>query len=509
MGEAVDAAAESGDELQADVHDLHKLGYAQLLLRDIGGFASFAISFSIISIVTGAAGLYGYGLKMSGAYGLIVGWPLCCIFALAMSASMAEIASSIPTAGAMYHWSTFIGGRGWGWFTGWLNVIGQYAIFAGIDYSMAQFIAPLMWMPPTWANLLGVTAGLMVTHGLFCHFGIRLCARLNDVSAWYHIVLVAVVVGGVLLGAHAPWSQLFSTAADPVALGLPQAPSYGWMFALGLLPGMWIFTGYDASAHISEETHLPRVNSPWGIYMAVAVSGIAGWLLLVAITLGIHDMAGALKSDNAMLFSFQESFGGRGGYALSWLVAGAMWFCGLASLVCGGRTIFAFSRDRGMPGWQLWNRISTRWRTPVWATWQHVLVSLLLVTYLTWSLPDISAIVATAAIALYLCYGLPVALRLLARLQGRWPESFDGPWSLGAFSTPVNLLAVFWVFVICAVFVAPPNAVVGRIFAGLMVALLLLWVVRERKHFVGPRRLGTEEELYEMEHEVEGVAHAG
>ncbi|MBM3464014.1 MAG: amino acid permease [Armatimonadetes bacterium] len=488
-----------------DVQDLHSLGYAQLLLRDIGGFASFAISFSIISFITGAAGLYGYGIKMSGPFGLITGWLLVSIFALAMAASMAEIASAIPTAGAMYHWATFIGNRGWGWFTGWANVIGCYAILAGIDYSMAQFTAPLLGIS-TQAGILWLTAALLASHGLFCTFGIRLCAWLNDFSAWYHIALVCAMVLGVLLRPHAPWSQLWSMDANPASLTLDPVPAYNWLFMLGLLPAMWIFTGYDASAHISEETHSPRVNAPWGIYMAVAVSAAAGWLMMVALTLGISDLSAVLNAKDgteAFLLTLSQAYGEQGGRVMWCLIAGAMWFCGLSSTVCGGRTIYAFARDRGMPGWKVWGSVSPRWRTPVWATWQVVVVAMLLILYIVWSKGDISAITATAAISLYVCYGLPVLLRLLARARGTWTSRFDGPWSLGAWSTPVNVVAVLWVGVICLIFMAPPNNAVGPLFGWLVGGLAFVWFALERRRFVGPRRLGTEEELYEMEHAVE------
>ena len=62
-------------EVQDD-QELSRLGYAQELFRTMGGFSNFAISFSIISILTGAVTLYGYGLKMGGLAQMARGWPL-------------------------------------------------------------------------------------------------------------------------------------------------------------------------------------------------------------------------------------------------------------------------------------------------------------------------------------------------------------------------------------------------------------------------------------------------
>src|SRR5712671_2704377 len=133
----------------SDKDILHQYGYAQQLLRDMGGFSNFAISFSIISILTGAVTLYGTGLNAGGPAVMGIGWPLVTIFVLFIAASMAELASAIPTSGALYHWSSLLGGPAWGWLTAWLNLLGLIAAIAGIDYGCAQFMAPLLGLPDT------------------------------------------------------------------------------------------------------------------------------------------------------------------------------------------------------------------------------------------------------------------------------------------------------------------------------------------------------------------------
>src|SRR5712671_7580537 len=119
--------------LEQDARDLHRLGYAQQLFREMGGFSNFAVSFSIISILTGAVLLYGYGLKFAGPIVNTVGWPVVSLFTLAVAASMAELASLYPTAGGLYFWAFRLGGRGPAFTTAWLNMVGQVTITAGID----------------------------------------------------------------------------------------------------------------------------------------------------------------------------------------------------------------------------------------------------------------------------------------------------------------------------------------------------------------------------------------
>ena len=119
---------------------LESLGYRQQLFREMGGFSNFAISFSIISILTGAVLLFGYGLKFAGPIVNSVGWIVVSLFTLTVAASMAEIASAYPTAGGLYFWSRRLGGRGWAWLTAWLNMIGQVTITGGINIAAAIYL---------------------------------------------------------------------------------------------------------------------------------------------------------------------------------------------------------------------------------------------------------------------------------------------------------------------------------------------------------------------------------
>src|SRR5579872_4484709 len=128
--------------VQADVARLHQLGYAQELLRKMSGFSNFAVSFTIISILSGCLTLYLYGMNTGGPVVMSIGWPLVGIFVTFVGLAMAELASSYPTAGGLYFWAAKLGGKNaaaWSWFTGWFNLLGQVAVTAGIDFGLAQF----------------------------------------------------------------------------------------------------------------------------------------------------------------------------------------------------------------------------------------------------------------------------------------------------------------------------------------------------------------------------------
>src|SRR3954452_5704019 len=201
-----DSMGRSREEaIRQDVQDLHGLGYAQELLRTMGGFSNFAISFSIISILTGAVILYDYGLAWAGKAAVMIGWPVVTIFVLAIAASMAELASAYPTAGALYYWASKMKNKNWGWWTAWLNLIGQFAIVAGIDYAAAGFINATILdkiLGGTFNTVLvGPINGQLITMGVILAIqlalnigGINLVALINQLSVWWHIVIVGVVV---------------------------------------------------------------------------------------------------------------------------------------------------------------------------------------------------------------------------------------------------------------------------------------------------------------------------
>jgi len=458
--------------LDRDAEQLRRLGYAQQLLRDMGGFANFAISFSIISVLTGAVTLYGHGLRYGGPLEMTLGWPLVSLLTLPVAASLAQRASSYPTAGALYHWASLLGGRGAGFFTAWLNCIGQFAITAGIDYGLAQFVVALLGLP--LERTLVVYAAVLLSHAVLNHLGVRLVARLNDLSAWVHVA--GVVVLAVALAAFAPRQP-----AEFLLTRFTDAPGPYWLgFLLGLLQAGWTFTGFDASAHVSEETRDPTRTAPWGIFLSVAVSGLAGWVLLLAVTLAIGDLSATAAADNPFIFVLRGALGTGAGGALVWVAIVAMWFCGLSSVTSNSRMLFAFARAGGLPFSRQLAAVSARYRSPHVAVWVSAAAAFAVALWAH----AYSAMTALSTIALYASYGLPIWVGLRARRRGRWTRL--GPWHLGRWSTPVNVAALLWICTLTVLFVLPPNQVAGYTFAGALALVGAYWFFWKRARFRGP-----------------------
>lgn len=466
-----------------DEAELRRFGYAQQLRRGMSAFGNFALSFSVISILTGAVSLYGYGLGLGGPIEMTIGWPIVSVMTLFVAMSLAELASAYPTAGALYHWATILGGPRLGWWTAWLNLIGQIAVIAGVDYAFADFVREALgWSDDRLhVHVLAIYAVVLVSHGLLNHVGIRLVTALNELSAWYHLLGTALLVGALVAWAPLqPASFLLRKFVAPTDQGIVYPFAYACL--VGLLQAQWTFTGYDASAHVAEETQGAQQAAPRGIVNSVWVSGLVGFIMLIAITLAIGNLESAARAENPFVYIVRTAIGGRLGAALVWMVIGAMWFCGLSAVTSNSRMLFAFARDGGAPLSPWLSRVSERHRTPAVAIWVCVATAFALAI---WS-GAYHVIVSISTIGFYVSYGLPIALALWARRRGGLER---GPWHIGRWSPTVNAIAVAWIVFITVLFVLPPNQLTGYTFAGALVLLAIYYFAWARAHFAGPPAL--------------------
>ncbi len=519
-----------------DVKDLHGLGYAQELYRSMGGFSNFAISFSIISILTGAIILFNYGLALGGPASVGIGWPLVTVFTLMIAATMSEIASAYPTAGGLYYWASRMRNKDWGWWTAWLNLGGQISIVAGINYSAAYYLGvtllnPVFGIDPNaeslgLLNAIWITGALILIEIAFNVAGTRIVAFMNDLSVYWHIAFVIAIA--VLLFAFGSQPThgldfLFSvapagSAPDGSAIATILPFGVAGAFALSLLQSQWTYTGYDASAHVAEETVSARVASAWGVFLSVAVSAVAGYIVLVALTLKMTDPADVLANSPggygvAYILGVNLGAGlGQLGGLLSAGVAVAMTFCGFSSIASAGRMLFAFSRDDGVPGSAWLKKVSHRYRTPANSVIAISVASWLLIAliYILTKLYGgdpfflIAGVTGVSTVLLYWAYGLVIALGLWGDQGWRSVRV----WSLGSWSRPMAWLSVIWIILISPLFLYPfpLNPAALATVVGFLVLLLVYYFVWAKDRFAGPKRQGTDADLSEIEREFEQAA---
>jgi amino acid transporter len=335
----------------------------------------------------------------------------------------------------------------------------------------------------TSGNVLIVYAAVLVSHAVINHVGIRLVARLNDLSVTVHVVGVIAIVGALFFFAPKQPIGFFFARITSNANGWP----YWWAFVVGLLQAQWTFTGYDASASVSEETVDPRHRVPWGIVMAVVVSSVVGYLLLMALTLAIRDIPGVLNARDAggqpipaVIAILTTALGTRAGGLVTALAAMAMWFCGLSAVTWTSRVIYAFARDGGMPLAVAWSRVSPKRLTPAPAIWLSVVVAFIA----TLSSGTYAVVTSLSVIGLYVSYIIPVWLAWRARSSAA--QITRGPWHLGRFGSAINIVAMIWVVFIAVILAIPDDMRAGKTIVGLTVALSAWYLLAERHRFQGP-----------------------
>lgn len=497
-------ATRTGSEAQpAEHHDdeamLAELGYKQELHRGMSGFSNFAVSFSIISILAGCITTYYLAMDAGGPIAMSIGWPVVGILVLCVAMAMAEVCSVYPTAGGLYFWAGKLARRNkrvWAWYVGWFNFLGEVAVTAAIDYGAAV----------TWMALLNLVFGvevslastfvafvvIIVLHGLLNTFGVNLVKLLSNVSAWWHLVGVAVIVAVLWLvpDQHQSLSWTFteyrnSTGFDGQIFGL-----LPYAFLVGLLMAQYTYTGYDASAHVAEETMNASTEAPKGIVRSVWVSILAGWILLVSVTAAIQDYDAQRATETGLPPAqiFIDAAGAGLGKTLLFICAVAQFFCGMASVTANSRMSYAFSRDNALPGSRLWSQVNPRTGTPTNSIWLCVVCSVVVALPALWSLTAYAAVTSIAVIGLYIAYVVPVYLRRTN------PNFRQGRWNLGTWSAPIGWIAIVWVVIIVVLFMLPAYAPgtwgdATFNYAPVAVGAVLLfatasWFVRGRKHFM-------------------------
>ena len=526
-----------------DEEQLHGLGYAQELRRGMRTFSNFAVSFTIISILSGCLTLFLFAMNTGGPAVMTLGWLFVGFFVTLVALGMAEVASSYPTAGGLYYWSAKLApasGRNpatWSWFVGWFNLVGQVAVTAGIDFGLALFTTAFLNLAfgftVTPTITIAVYGVMLVLHALLNTFGIRLVKFLNDVSVWWHIVGVSlIVVVCVLLNQHTTTSlgTVFSTTVNNT--GFDGSQSFGLLFLgiplyvalVGLLNAQYTLTGFDASAHMSEETHDADTSSPKGIVWSVVISVIFGFILLCAMNVGITPEKIFTGTDGSQVDGYThalqsatgvppvqiwiDAVGQTLGMFVLLIVIGAQFYCGMSSVTANSRMIYAFSRDGAVPGSRFWHRINKRTRTPTNSIWLAAVGAFILGLPYLYSPVAYAAITSIAVIGLYVAYIAPVFLRLRAG------DKFQaGPWSLGRWSRPIGIVATIWVVFIFILFMLPqvyPITIqtfnyTPVVFVVVLGGAAIWYYVSAKNWFTGPRVQGDAEELRAIEKDLEVI----
>lgn len=500
---------------------LAALGYKQELNRSWSAFSNFAISFSIISILAGCFTTFGQAWNNGGPVAISLGWPLISAFILIIGFCMSELASAFPTSGGIYWWASKLGGAKAGYYTGWLNLIGLVAVTASVGYGAASFLNIVLGaVSPSYGT--GFMGGdyikqqfalfviIMIVITLVNIFSSHLLAVINNISVWWHVFGAAIVVAILLFvpDDHQSLKWMFTERINNS--GFSDNMFWIYVLPLGFLLTQYTITGFDASAHLSEETQGAHMAAARGIWQSILYSAIGGYVLLLSFLY--------VASNTDVINSFDPEvnpYGGGSIISVLWTALGdGIWFkllliittsgqlfCVTACLTSCSRMMFAFSRDGAVPGHKHWRKVNAN-KTPVNAVLISSFIGVLITLPALWKSPSgvptaFYAVVSVCVIGLYLAFMIPIWLRWKAG------DSFKaGEWTLGSKYRWMNLVAVGEIAVISVYFILPfaPAGVPGNKdftwtavnYAPILTgsALIFLWIwwhLSVKKWFTGPK----------------------
>ena len=454
------------DQTRRDEQRLAEMGYKQELSRGWSAFTNFAISFTIISVLAGTFTTFAFAWQNGGPIAASIGWPVLCAFVLMVGFSMAELTSKYPTAGGPYWWAHDLGGKGWSWMTGWFNIVGLVGIVASVGYGAATFLNILLGL--YGLNIFGVNFGdtshvlgeqfllfliILVFYTVVNIFADRFLALMNNISVGWHLLGVAIILGILIIvpDTHQSFKFVFTDKINNNGAFGGSTSSLGFWFLVlpvGFLLAMYTQTGYDASAHTAEETVGAAKAAAQGVWRSIFWSAVIGWFVLLGFLFAATDVNAINDGAGYSTFIFTSALDPWAAKLVILIATVGQIFCGAAGLTSASRTWYAFSRDRAIPGWNIFRRVN-RDRVPFNAVIAVSVFSLLISIPALFGKNNVPfaffALTGITTVGLYIAYILPVYLRL------RVGDSFEtGPWNLGRRYRLVNVLAI--VFVILVVF---------------------------------------------------------
>jgi len=431
----------------ADARDLAEFGYVQQLHRSMGWFSSFAISFSLISIITGIFANFTFGFQQVGP-AVIWSWCAVAVGQFFVALVLADLSTRIPLAGYGYQWSSRLVGPHYGYWVGWLLLMQFLTGFPGVCHALATTICAWTLDGQTIATWVPWVAVAIVTITAIIHVaGIRVVSFVNDFGVIAEITAVIVISAALwvlyLISGSVGWTFL---ANDTSPVTGASAGLSAW--ALSLLMGAWCLTGFEAAADLAEETHQPRRVVPRVVLTAEASSALFGFLLLAGLIFGFANLPADQSGENLVVSILTDSLGSTWMPLVMLVVVISIFACGVASMAATTRLLFSLARDNMLPAAGVLKSVHHRWQTPVGAIALVWAVSIAVIL----GFGRLEIITSISAAAGYLGYAGIVMASFRARGSG-------AGFSLGRWQQPVRITALLWTLAVVAALTIPDTAV--------------------------------------------------
>lgn len=481
----------------ADAQLAAEFGYKPVFKREFGYLSTFSFAVSISGLFATIMTTFSYPLYAGGSSAAVWCWLISGAGCMCIACSVAELVSAYPTSGGLYFTISRLAPKEWvaslSWITGWINLLGQVAGIASSEYGAAQMLLAAVSMGSdfnytiTTNTTIGVMAALTVLTGLVNSMSTYWMEKMTKTYVIFHVlVLVTCAIALLVKTNDKHTAKYVFTDVDSTSGWTP----VGFSFLFGFLSVSWTMTDYDATAHITEEISEPEHKAPWAISLAMLFTYVAGFLFNIVLCFCMGDPAEILASPIVQPVAqiFYNSLGKSGGIfytVCGFLILKFVCFTAMQSL---GRTVFAFSRDRLLPGSRIWQQINPVTGTPLYAVWISVFWCIAINLIGLGSYAAISGVFNVCAIALDWSYCIPIFCKLV------FGKFEPGPWHMGKASFFVNSWACIWTLFVSIIFILPtvrPVTALNMNYATAFLALILgaatlFWYVGGRRYYTGP-----------------------
>jgi amino acid transporter len=415
----------------------------------------------VLGLLPSIASTLGYNLAFSGQAGSVWGWLVAGVLIQSVVFGMAELCSSMPTAGGLYYAAAVLAPEGWGpfasWCVGWSNFLGFSTGPCSVNYALASMIiaaaevANENYVGQVWHVYLTFLL-ILIIQGLLTMQSTKFLGRMNVVGTVANMVVLIIFI--VWLPAASIQRPKFNDN-QTVWVNLQNGTEWpmGWSFIMGFLSVIWTMSGYDTPFHLSEECSNANIAGPRAIVMTGQLGLYLGFAIILVIAYTVKDVAEVVAGPygQPMASLCVQVLGKKSGLAMFALNIIAQFFVGQGCTIASSRVIFAYSRDGAIPGSRWWSRVNQKTKTPVNCIWFVLTIAALLGLLAFASPVAIGAVFSIGAIGQYIAFVTPIGLKLFfARDKFR-----PGPWNLGKFSKPVGVVAVMWLLLIIPALVFP------------------------------------------------------
>jgi len=431
---------------------LPRFGYRQQFVRSLRHFESFAVAFSFISITTGIFTTFGFALATGGPRAIWT-WPIVIVGQTLVALVYGALAARVPLSGYSYQWASRLANVHVGWWLGWMSFAFLSIVTVSVDYGLVQVaFQPLIGQAYTPTSAALETLVVLALQAALIIWSTRITTRVNNTAVATELIgilgltVLLIVVAAIRGLGH--WSNLTSTGT------VPAAGYYAWLgpFMLATLLGAYTIVGFESASNLAEETQQPHRVIPKAMVRAVLASGVVGMAFLIALAYSISNISAVTKSSAPVAFIVNDVLGGVVQKLFLIFVVISIFACGLIIMVTNSRLIWSMSRDRRLPGYQLWRQVPRATGGPSWATVLAAAIGAVITLVLRTHTSALVTLFTASTIMPALLYASTV---LLYVFTGRRRRGTAGFFSLGRWEIPVIAGALIWLAYELVILIGP------------------------------------------------------